>query len=95
VVLKGTDLQLKVWEALLAIPPGGVLSYSDVARLSGAPRAVRAVGTSIALNPIACLIPCHRVIQSTGAFGQYQWGAPRKIALLVREQGRREDAIAR
>jgi AraC family transcriptional regulator of adaptative response/methylated-DNA-[protein]-cysteine methyltransferase len=84
-VLKGTPLQLKVWEALLRIPEGGVAAYKDVARLAGVPGAVRAVGTAIGQNPIACLIPCHRVIASTGAFGGYHWGAPRKVALLGME----------
>ena len=88
VVLKGTRLQLKVWEALLRIPEGGVAAYHDVARLAGVPRATRAVASAIGQNPIACLIPCHRVIASTGAFGKYHWGAPRKIALLGLELSR-------
>lgn len=88
VVLKGTPLQLKVWEALLRIPEGGVAAYLDVARLAGVPRATRAVGTAIGQNPIACLIPCHRVISSTGGFGRYRWGAERKAALLGMEMSR-------
>lgn len=84
--LKGTPLQLRVWEALLAVPAGHVAAYSDVARLAGAPGAVRAVGTAIGQNALACLIPCHRVLRSTGAFGGYRWGTARKRLLLAREQ---------
>jgi AraC family transcriptional regulator of adaptative response/methylated-DNA-[protein]-cysteine methyltransferase len=84
-VLKGTPLQLRTWEALLRIPPGQVLAYSDLAALAGAPRAVRAVGTAVAQNPLAGLIPCHRVIRSTGVFGEYHWGEERKLALLGAE----------
>jgi AraC family transcriptional regulator of adaptative response/methylated-DNA-[protein]-cysteine methyltransferase len=87
-LLRGTDLQLKVWEALLQIPAGRVLAYSDVAKLAGAPRAVRAVASAVAANPVACLVPCHRVIHATGAFGQYHWGAARKAALLGLERAR-------
>lgn len=87
-VLKGTPLQLKVWEALLRIPPGRVVSYGDLAALAGVPQAVRAVGTAVGQNPIAVLIPCHRVIQATGAFGEYRWGAARKMALLGVERAR-------
>jgi len=89
-VLKGTPLQLRVWEALLRIPPGHLATYGDVAKLAGAPRATRAVASAIAQNPIACLIPCHRVIQSTGAFGEYHWGAVRKRALIAFERSRPE-----
>ncbi len=85
VVLKGTELQLRVWEALLRIPFGHVASYADVARLAGAPTAVRAVASAIGRNPVAGLIPCHRVIQSTGAFGDYRWGKARKRMLLAIE----------
>jgi AraC family transcriptional regulator of adaptative response/methylated-DNA-[protein]-cysteine methyltransferase len=81
-VLKGTPFQLKTWEALLRIPPGQALAYGDLAKLTGSPEASRAVGSAVGQNPIAGLIPCHRVIQSTGAFGAYHWGAPRKQALL-------------
>ncbi len=91
-VLKGTPLQLKVWEALIAIPPGQVVSYAAVAALAGAPSAVRAVGTAIGQNPVAPLIPCHRVIRATGALGEYRWGAPRKRILLALE--RRDDLSA-
>lgn len=87
-VLKGTPFQMKTWEALLRIPPGQALAYGDLAQLTGSPRASRAVGSAVGQNPIACLIPCHRVIQSTGAFGHYHWGAPRKQAILAFERAR-------
>jgi AraC family transcriptional regulator of adaptative response/methylated-DNA-[protein]-cysteine methyltransferase len=86
--LKGTPFQLKVWEALLRIPEGRVLSYGDLARGVGEPGASRAVGTAIGQNPIAYLIPCHRVIQATGALGAYHWGAGRKQAILALERAR-------
>lgn len=89
-VLKGTPFQLKTWEALLRIPTGKVLAYGDLADLTGASGASRAVGGAIGRNPIAYLIPCHRVIQSTGAFGAYHWGAPRKKAMLALERVRQE-----
>ena len=94
VLLKGTSLQLKVWEALLRIPSGHLVSYGDVARLAGSPSAVRAVGTAIGANHLALLIPCHRVLRATGAFGGYRWGAARKAALIGREQAFREQAMA-
>ena len=87
-VLKGTPLQLKVWEALLRIPEGHALAYADLAKLAGVPKAMRAVGTAVGQNPIAFLIPCHRVIASTGAFGRYHWGETRKAALLGAELSR-------
>jgi AraC family transcriptional regulator of adaptative response/methylated-DNA-[protein]-cysteine methyltransferase len=85
VIVKGTNFQIKVWEALLRIPPGCVLSYEGVAARIGSPRAVRAVGSALARNPVAFLIPCHRVIRKTGAFGNYGGGKARKIAMLARE----------
>ena len=83
--LAGTNFQIKVWEALLRIPPGAVASYADVARAVGRSRAVRAAASAVADNPIGFLIPCHRVIRSTGAIGEYHWGAARKQALLAWE----------
>ncbi len=83
--LWGTNFQLKVWEALLRIPAGSVACYEDVASAIGAPRATRAVASAVAANPVAMLIPCHRVILKTGAFGGYRWGTARKRALLARE----------
>jgi AraC family transcriptional regulator of adaptative response/methylated-DNA-[protein]-cysteine methyltransferase len=87
-VLKGTPFQVKVWEALLRIPEGSVTTYQDVAKAIGAPRATRAVGTAVGANPIGFLIPCHRVIRSTGAIGDYHWGATRKTAILAVEYAR-------
>lgn len=80
--LKGTNFQLKVWEALLKIPMGGLNTYAAVARKVELPTASRAVGSAIGANPVAFLIPCHRVIKSTGEFGQYHWGADRKSAMI-------------
>ncbi|MCI0330554.1 MAG: methylated-DNA--[protein]-cysteine S-methyltransferase [candidate division Zixibacteria bacterium] len=88
--LKGTNFQIKVWEALLKIPAGCVASYEDIAARIGRPTASRAVGTAVANNHIAYLIPCHRVIQKIGAFGNYRWGAPRKKAMLVWESAKRD-----
>jgi AraC family transcriptional regulator of adaptative response/methylated-DNA-[protein]-cysteine methyltransferase len=80
--LRGTNFQLKVWEALLRIPPGAVTSYEGLAAQAGRPGASRAVGTALGRNPIAVLIPCHRVIRKLGEFGNYRYGAVRKKALL-------------
>lgn len=89
VVLKGTPFQIRVWEALLTVPEGGVVAYGDLAKVAGAPGASRAVGTALAGNPVGYLIPCHRVIQASGAIGQYRWGPTRKQALLAMEGARR------
>lgn len=80
--LKGSDFQLKVWEALLKIPMGQLSTYGNIAEQIGNPKASRAVGTAIGSNPVAFLIPCHRVIQSTGTFGGYSWGTTRKTAII-------------
>jgi AraC family transcriptional regulator of adaptative response/methylated-DNA-[protein]-cysteine methyltransferase len=80
--LKGTDFQLKVWETLLKIPKGGLTTYGTIANHIHKPKASRAVGTAIGSNPVAFLIPCHRVIQSTGDLGQYHWGSTRKTAII-------------
>jgi AraC family transcriptional regulator of adaptative response/methylated-DNA-[protein]-cysteine methyltransferase len=87
-LLKGSDLRLKVWLALLRVPPGNLVSYSHLAQAIEQPSAVRAVASSVADNPIAFLIPCHRVIRSTGAHGEYHGGANRKLALIGMEQAR-------
>jgi AraC family transcriptional regulator of adaptative response/methylated-DNA-[protein]-cysteine methyltransferase len=87
-LLKGTPLQLRVWEALLRIPEGRVAAYATVAKVAGAPGAARAVGAAVGQNPIAVLIPCHRVIRSTGALSGYRWGAERKASLLGLERAR-------
>jgi len=80
--LKGTAFQLKVWETLLKIPPGKLATYGTIAKEIESPKASRAVGSAIGDNPVAFLIPCHRVIQSTGAFGEYHWGSTRKTAII-------------
>ena len=83
--LRGTNFQLKVWEALLQIPAGAATTYEGLAQRIGQPSASRAVGTAVGHNPIAVLIPCHRVIRKIGDFGNYRYGALRKKALLARE----------
>lgn len=80
--LKGTDFQLKVWESLLSIPMGKLSTYGNLAGKIGNPKASRAVGTAIGSNPVAFLIPCHRVIQSTGNIGGYKWGSERKQMMV-------------
>ncbi len=80
--LKGTEFQLKVWNALLKIPMGDLMSYGAVAAEMNQPHASRAIGTAIGSNPVAFLIPCHRVIQSSGVIGGYRWGAVRKTAMI-------------
>jgi len=80
--LRGTNFQLKVWEALLRIPPGAVISYQGLAKQVGRPGASRAVGTALSRNPIAVIIPCHRVIRELGEFGSYRYGPARKKALI-------------
>ena len=86
VVLRGTAFQLKVWEALIAIPAGNLVSYQQVAEAIGQPGSTRAVASVIARNNIAFLIPCHRVIRATGEFNQYRWGATRKKAISIWEE---------
>ncbi|HEX9692918.1 MAG TPA: methylated-DNA--[protein]-cysteine S-methyltransferase [Gemmatimonadales bacterium] len=87
VFLRGTNFQLKVWEALLRIPAGEVVSYASVAAAIGRPGSSRAVGNAVSANPIAYLIPCHRVLRESGALGGYRWGVERKRAMLARELG--------
>jgi AraC family transcriptional regulator of adaptative response/methylated-DNA-[protein]-cysteine methyltransferase len=84
-VCKGTNFQIKVWEALLKIPSGKVVTYGAIAKMIGHPKAVRAVGTAVGKNPIAYLIPCHRVIREAGHLGGYRWGIARKRAILGME----------
>ena len=93
-LLRGTNFQIKTWKALLQIPPGAVTSYRQIAQAIGMPTAARAVGNALAVNPMALIIPCHRVIRETGALGGYRWGAPRKRAILAWEAGLREAAEA-
>jgi len=89
-LLRGTNLQLKVWEALLAVPAGTVLTYGRLAAAVGRPGAVRAVASAVGRNPISVLIPCHRVLRAGGALGGYHWGLPRKAALLAWESAQSE-----
>jgi AraC family transcriptional regulator of adaptative response/methylated-DNA-[protein]-cysteine methyltransferase len=86
-LLRGTNFQIKVWEALLCIPAGRLVSYDTIAHAIGQPTASRAVGTAIGSNRIAYLIPCHRVLQKSGGLGGYRWGTARKQALIGWEAG--------
>jgi AraC family transcriptional regulator, regulatory protein of adaptative response / methylated-DNA-[protein]-cysteine methyltransferase len=90
--LKGTEFQLKVWETLLKIPMGKLTTYGSISKLIERPKACRAVGTAIGDNPVAFLIPCHRVIQSTGVLGNYHWGSVRKTAMVGWEAARAENS---
>ncbi len=83
--VQGTNFQIKIWEALLKIPRGNVVAYEDIAKFVGQPKAVRAVGSAVARNPVSFLIPCHRVIRKYGDFGNYQGGTARKKAILAWE----------
>ena len=89
-LLRGTNFQIKVWKALLAIPAGRVVSYQQLASAIGHPTAARAVGQALGANPLSVLIPCHRVIRKTGIVDGYRWGTPRKRALLAWESGQTE-----
>ena len=89
-LLKGTKFQMKVWQALLAIPEGKVVSYSDIARRIGSPKAARAVGTACGKNPIGFIIPCHRVLTSQSKLGGYHWGVQRKATMLAWEAARQK-----
>lgn len=80
--VKGTNFQINVWKALLSIPKGCVVSYQDIALYIGHPKSFRAVANAIAINPVAYLIPCHRVIAKSGKIHQYRWGSSRKKALI-------------
>jgi AraC family transcriptional regulator of adaptative response/methylated-DNA-[protein]-cysteine methyltransferase len=94
VLVRGTNFQVRVWEALLRIPPGSVATYEDVASALGQRGATRAVGSAIGRNPVAYLIPCHRVIRKSGGFGVYHWGEARKVALLMSEAAATADDTA-
>ena len=89
-MVRGTNFQIRVWEALLRIPPGHAFSYQQLAERAGRPHAVRAVGSAVGANPVPLLIPCHRVIRKTGAFGDYSGGVYRKRAILAWEAGMNE-----
>lgn len=88
--VSGTNFQVAVWRALLKIPTGSVASYAEVAKSLGAPRSARAVGNAIGANPVALLIPCHRVIQQSGALGGYRWGPTKKLMVQTWEKMRDE-----
>lgn len=90
--LIGAPFQIKVWEALLAVPTGHVTTYSDLARAVGHPTAVRAVGTAVGRNPVSLLIPCHRALRKSGGLGGYHWGLPVKRAILAWEAARADAA---
>lgn len=92
--LIGAPFQIKVWEALLAIPSGQVTTYSDIATAIGHPRAVRAVGTAVGRNPVSYLIPCHRALRKSGGLGGYHWGLPVKRALLAWESARSDASFS-
>lgn len=92
--LMGTNFQVRVWEALLRIPPGALVSYGDVAAAAGAPGAARAVGAAIGRNPVSFLIPCHRAILAAGYVRNYEWGIPRKLAMIGWEAAARERAAS-
>jgi AraC family transcriptional regulator of adaptative response/methylated-DNA-[protein]-cysteine methyltransferase len=88
--LSGTNFQLKVWEALLRIPEGTLVTYEDIAVYIGLPKATRAVGSAVGHNPIPVIIPCHRAIRKSGDIGGYRWGTARKLALVGWEAARME-----
>lgn len=92
-LLKGTNFQIKVWEALLAIPSGSLVSYHQLALAFGMPSASRAVGSAVAANTIGYLIPCHRVIRESGDSASYRWGIERKLALRAWEAGRTQAPV--
>lgn len=85
--IRGTAFQQRVWQALRAIPPGTTLSYTELARRLGVPQSCRAVASACAANPLALVIPCHRVVRSDGGLAGYRWGVERKGELIKREAG--------
>ncbi len=92
IYLKGTEFQLKVWQALLTIPCGQTRTYQDLAEMIEQPKAVRAVGNAVGKNPVSYLVPCHRIIRTSGAMGGYRWGVERKIAMLNWEKSLQSNA---
>lgn len=88
-LVRGTNFQFHVWNALLRVPAGRVTSYSELAHAAGVPRAVRAAASAVGSNPVAWLIPCHRVIRKSGELGGYRWGLDRKAAMLAWESATR------
>ena len=92
-LVPGTNFQIKVWEALLRTPEGALVSYNQLGATIGCPRGSRAIGNALAANPLAYLIPCHRVIRQTGAFNDYRWGTERKLAIIAWEASRGNYAL--
>lgn len=84
--VSATDFQWKVWQALLQVAPGTTATYADIARRIGHPKACRAVGSAVGQNPVAVLIPCHRIVRTNGGWGGYHWGIDIKRCLLLRER---------
>lgn len=93
--VKGTNFQVNVWRALLRIPVGCAVSYKQLAQLTGNPKAIRATASAVAANPVAYLIPCHRILRSTGELGGYHWGIERKSALIAWDSALAESISAR
>jgi AraC family transcriptional regulator, regulatory protein of adaptative response / methylated-DNA-[protein]-cysteine methyltransferase len=91
--VRATPFQLRVWRALLRVPTGALVSYGNLAAAVGSPAAARAVGTAVGSNPVAFLIPCHRVIRETGVMGEYRWGRERKRLMLGWEDMRRSSSV--
>lgn len=90
---EGTKFQKSVWRTLMDLPIGQRTSYKEIASRIGSQKAIRAVGTAIAKNPIAVLIPCHRIVHTSGEIGNYRWGSDRKLALLEAEQENNIDLL--
>ncbi|RME72377.1 MAG: methylated-DNA--[protein]-cysteine S-methyltransferase, partial [Verrucomicrobia bacterium] len=88
VLVRGTNFQINVWRALLRLSPGTLTTYSHIAAAAGRPHAVRAAASAIGANPVAWLIPCHRVIRAEGTLGGYRWGLERKTAIIAWEHAR-------
>ena len=86
--VKGTNFQINVWRALLRIPEGSLISYKQLAQLTGNPAAVRATASAVGANPVSYLIPCHRILRSSGELGGYHWGVERKKALIAWDSAR-------
>jgi len=95
VLVKGSNFQLQVWRALLALPPGALTTYGGLAAAIGRPESARAVGSAVGANTIAWLIPCHRVIRASGEISGYRWGSARKVAMLGLEAARSEEQVKR
>ena len=91
-LLKGTNFQIKVWSALLRVPQGRLISYGELAREIGQPKAAQAVGRALSTNPLGFIVPCHRMIRATGALGDYHWGKARRRAILAWEAAEQDAA---